>query len=839
MGETACPHCGLDLTSTEVRRLWQMLLQADELLTAAQQLPRARRAAPSAPVPVPAASPATVDEPAADEPRTEQAEPAPSMPAPPDLRPYPVQAPPGPTAPAPATARGRAWSVGTVLLVLGAFGLIVAGLIFVTRSWDDLGLAGRTLILLAVTAVIGALAVWVTRRTLRASAEAVWTVFLVLLTLDFFAARHEDLLGVGALDVGDSWLVWGVVALALSLGIAVWARPRVGVALVAPAVVGGFAITMAGIGAGALGDDWDFAWRTIVALVVAGMMALATRPAGLAPMTVVVRIVFGGFYAAAYVAALYEIADRPAFGDLPRHGSPLLLMAVASLVVAWWVPVARVYAVALAVLGVSVLGLAPVADAGREDGAWAMVAVVAVLLAAIGMRGGRDDWMRGMRLGAVPAIFGAVLLQVVLLADVLETAGRGIDDSWGLAWDVRLDAPSVDDRAPWLVPIVLAGLLATTWCVGRWPELGDRVRQRHATGVLGSALALGSVTSVVALRWPVWAVALSLLVVAAVLTVLRARRGVATPTLTSALLVVAASALAAASQGVSATTWIVGGLLLMVLAVTDGVAELRAAYAVVAVGLLLGGVAALSDLIGLDDAVAALVVVVASLLLMAAAQVPMRERPASRPVEVAAALGLFVALVDSGGPAEIAVRWTVAGAGLIALSFVAPGRRWLVWPGVGALVVAYVSLIIDSGFSFVEAYTLPLGAAGLATGFVLTSRKPDLGTWTLLGPGLALALLPSVPQSLAEPTGLRALLLGAGALGVLTIGTRRGWQAPFVAGASILVVLVLFNIGPYANAAPRVVLIAAVSAALLGVGITWEDRVRDGRKLAGYVRSMR
>ena len=57
--------------------------------------------------------------------------------------------------------------------------------------------------------------------------------------------------------------------------------------------------------------------------------------------------------------------------------------------------------------------------------------------------------------------------------------------------------------------------------------------------------------------------------------------------------------------------------------------------------------------------------------------------------------------------------------------------------------------------------------------------------------------------------------------------------------SSSLTLLVLFNIGPYANAAPRVVVIAVVSAILLGVGITWEDRVRDGRKLVGYVRSMR
>ena len=161
------------------------------------------------------------------------------------------------------------------------------------------------------------------------------------------------------------------------------------------------------------------------------------------------------------------------------------------------------------------------------------------------------------------------------------------------------------------------------------------------------------------------------------------------------------------------------------------------------------------------------------------------------------------------------------------------------WPGAVALVVAYILLIVDSGFSFVEAYTLPLGAVALAAGIYAALRKPDLSTWVTLGPGLTMALLPSVPQALADPTELRALLLGLGAVITLLVGIKQGWQAPFVAGVGIATLVVLFNIGPYANAAPRVVVIAIVSAILLGVGITWEDRVRDGRKLVGYVRSMR
>ena len=70
------------------------------------------------------------------------------------------------------------------------------------------------------------------------------------------------------------------------------------------------------IGAGAVGDDLDFAWRAIAAVVVAGLLALATRPAGLRPMTIVARVVFAGFFVAAYVAAAVELVDHPALGGL-------------------------------------------------------------------------------------------------------------------------------------------------------------------------------------------------------------------------------------------------------------------------------------------------------------------------------------------------------------------------------------------------------------------------------------------------------------------------------------------------------------------------------------------
>jgi hypothetical protein len=714
----------------------------------------------------------------------------------------------------------------------------VAGLIFVTRSWGDLGLAGRTLILLGVTVVIGALGVWVTRRPLRASAEAVWTVFLALLTLDFFAGRHENLVGLRHLEIAWAWIVWGILLLALCVVIAVLSRRTLKVDLVATSVVGGFGMTIAGIGAGGVNDDWDLSWRSFVALLVVGVLGLATRPAKLRTLTLTARVVLGGFFLFAYVVAAIELFDNPSLHELAsdRHGLPMLLMTAASLAVAGAVRPVRIPAVAVGVLSICALVITPAADAWQPEGSWLSVAGLAVLFAVVASRGS-GDWIRGVRYGALPVIAGIGLLHVGLLIDVCGAIGRAFDDGWSGTWDARLYASSVEHTAIWPVPVVIAALLVTAWFLLRWPEATKA--KAYAPSILAVTAGIGLVDAVVGIRLPLW-IGVAVLMVAAVLALGAHRRELAVLAGPTAVgLVGFASLLSVSNQAVSSAAWTVGALVLAGLAASKGEKSLRQGYAAVAVWLLVGGVAAFVDVVDAPLAATALVALGIALALLAGSGMWWHRDDVRVPTEAAAGIAVFVALVVDGSSSEHAVRWTIAGVVLIALSLVVKDRRIYLWPGIAALVVAYILLIVDSGFSFVEAYTLPLGAGALGVGLFLNRRHPNESTWLLLGPGLALALLPSIPQALADPTGLRALLLGVGALVALVLGIRLGWQAPFVFGVGIVAALVLFNIGPYANAAPRVVLIALVSAVLLGVGITWEDRVRDSRRLVTYVRGMR
>ncbi|MCW2751151.1 MAG: hypothetical protein JWR83_2261 [Aeromicrobium sp.] len=818
-GEAMCPHCLFDLNSEPARQLWQTLLHADQLLEQARYVPTGQPVAaqetPAEPAPTPAPSVARGAYPT-----------------------YPAAPPPQAAAPVATPAKDRSWSVGTILLVLGAFGLIVAGLIFITRSWGDLGLAGRTLILLGVTIVIGALGVWVTRRPLRASAEAVWTVFLALLTLDFFAGRHENLLGLRQVEIAWAWIAWGALLLALCVLIAVLSRRTLKADLVATSIVGGFAMTIAGIGAGGVNDGWDLSWQAFLALLVVGALGLATRPAKLRALTITARVVVGGFFLFAYVVAAVELFDNPSLKELTsgRHGLPMLLMTAASFAVATAVPPVRIPAVALAVLSICALIITPSAEAWTPEGTWLSVAVLAVAFAVPASRG-TSDWIRGVRYGALPVVAGIGLLHLGLLIDVFDAIGRAFDQPWKGAWDGRLHIAAAEQTATWPVLIVLGALLVTTWFVLRWPEAARA--KVYASSILAVTAGVGLVDAVVGTRPPLW-VGVAVLVVAAVVALGAHRRELtvlAGPV--AAGLVGFASLLSVSNQSVSSAAWTAGALVLAGLVAPKGETWLRQGYAVVAVGLLVGGVAAFVDVVDAPRAATALVALVLALEVLAVAGLWWRTDAVRIPVEIAAGVAGLLALIAEGSSSELAVRWTIAGVVLIALSFVIKDRQLYLWPGIAALIVAYVLLIVHSGFSFVEAYTLPLGAGALGVGLFLTRRHASQSTWLLLGPGLALALLPSVPQALADPTGLRALLLGLGALVALVVGTRLGWQLPFVVGVAILAALVLFNIGPYANAAPRVVLIALVSAVLLGVGITWEDRVRDSRKLVTYVRSMR
>ncbi|HZK35913.1 MAG TPA: hypothetical protein VFC57_03010, partial [Aeromicrobium sp.] len=191
-GTGVCATCGVSFTSPEARELWAVLNRADTLLA------QMREAAT-----VPAAEPATAT----------------------------------PKAPRLPRRPTRSLSTGSIILALGALCLVVAAFIFITVSWGSIGLLGRTLILLGITVVVGAIAAMVTVRTLRGSAEAMWAILAGFFTLDYFAAREYGLLGLDGLRFSHALLLFGLIFMAIGVGVSVWAKRRVGMPMVATQII--------------------------------------------------------------------------------------------------------------------------------------------------------------------------------------------------------------------------------------------------------------------------------------------------------------------------------------------------------------------------------------------------------------------------------------------------------------------------------------------------------------------------------------------------------------------------------------------------------------------------
>lgn len=134
-----------------------------------------------------------------------------------------------------------------------------------------------------------------------------------------------------------------------------------------------------------------------------------------------------------------------------------------------------------------------------------------------------------------------------------------------------------------------------------------------------------------------------------------------------------------------------------------------------------------------------------------------------------------------------------------------------------------------------EAYTLPATVPALVVGFLRRRRDPAASSWTAYGPGLAATLLPSLAASWGDAHWQRPLLLGTAALLVTLTGARHRLQAPLVIGGTVLALDALHELAPYivqvVDTLPRWLPPALAGMLLLAIGATYEQRLRDARKV--------
>ncbi len=851
----SCQNCGVSFDSAEARELWATLNHADVLLARLEASAREPNTSATA-------TRATVG--ATGGPGT-----------------TPQTGTLLPTAPAiPTRPTKRRWSAGSIILALGALCLLVASFVFISVAWAILGLLGRTLVLLVITAVVAAVAAAVSARALRASSEAMWAIAIGMVALDYWASRTYGLARLDQLSQQHAVFLFGALITALGFLIAVWVRPRLQADLVVAqmaAVIGTY-VACAGVNIAGVNN-------TYLALIAGGL--------GLVSTTALWKVNLHVAAAAAALAPLlaYVIALTTAAEAVIRTNDAATLwrgpawQMVATIVVTIVVGVG----VQFVLRGKAHALLAPTLAAAIATGAtaWVLYAPFSDVEGAVNQQ-------------AVAIVFGLVTIAIATaLYEVMPGDARG---SWSGGWNagMRIAAliialPLVGHGLYWIfgeaAPNVVRSISTGEWTapVGTTIDLEAAAPPGWLAAAVLVALALGLLLIA---RWPVPAPAghstgsmlhsaAAALVITAALIELAVNE---VPVIVFALAVTAVGTLALwwglqharpvvrwagialmgmaafsvlGSSAASMCTWASLGLITGFAAWQTARHADRLMHGVLsaAAALLFSGtVVAATHTAGFQVRwqVLALTVAVAATALGAQA---LRTSTLSRlTVEAVAAAGFLAALFWAAADTSLgwqSLLWTLTGATLVVIALMSSDRRIAAAVGSTALAVAYILRLAASDISVVEAYTLPIGIAlliagvaamlGLVTsfGFSSSTTKPPISSWTALGAGLTLSLLPSLPQVFEDPTTLRGLLLGLGVLATLAVGLLRRWQAPFVMGAGLTFVLAVRHLGPYADAVPRWMLIGVVGVGLLLVGITWESRVKNAKSAAGYVSAMR
>ena len=138
-----------------------------------------------------------------------------------------------------------------------------------------------------------------------------------------------------------------------------------------------------------------------------------------------------------------------------------------------------------------------------------------------------------------------------------------------------------------------------------------------------------------------------------------------------------------------------------------------------------------------------------------------------------------------------------------------------------------------------ELYTLPGSRAPGRCRRLAARTDPGTSSFTTLGSGLTLALLPSLLLALDEPVSLRGALIGCrrrrssrrgrpAAAGRAVRPRRRHDRRPGAAPPE-----------PVADAVPRWISLGGVGLVLLVVGVTWEARRRNVETAGRYLTALR
>ncbi|WP_330350328.1 SCO7613 C-terminal domain-containing membrane protein [Streptomyces sp. NBC_00582] len=721
------------------------------------------------------------------------------------VRPLPAPLPPS-TRPE-ATAPG----VQNVLLLLGGVLLTVAAMVFTLVSWGHLGITGRSLVLGGVTlAVLGA-PVALLRRGLRSTAETVAGLGLALTVLDAYALYEV------AFTTADGMTYAAVASTTLAALWTAYGTALDGLRLPRPAglVAGQLPLPLWTLTAGGGLSAVTAALLLTAAFDAVVALRVSVRPLRLVAMAGAFAVGGHGVLTAAVLSL-----DASGPGAAARAAALLSLAAAIALGVAWYTPRTGL-ATGTAVAGAlcAVAGLAGVLRVSLP-GEWVVPACSACGVALLFVARGPEPVRRGLALASYAVQGGAVLWAVPAAGVALLGPTVWLSRIWaGAPGDART-AATVDAFWPphsATAPLVLVGVAALL------AVRGDTRRRPYALVPAWAA----AVVLPAALELPYAAGLVTFGLVVAVLLWL------GTP-LAAGLAVATSLGLTCLSLAAESATLTV----LASLTVVCAVAALRGRLAPVPAAASLGYATALMCAVGASagwrpehTALLVLVVPVAAALLAPRIADPATTLTVEITGAVAGLVAVGLAVPDLPLLALVLSLCAVIAAG----TAVRPDRRRVGYAAVALFVLAAWVRLAAWRVGVPEAYTLPVTVPALLVGVLRRRRDPEASSWTAYGPGLAATLLPSLAAAWGDPEWTRPLLLGAAALLVTLLGARHRLRAPLVLGGSVLVLDALHELAPYlvqvADALPRWVAPALAGLLLLALGATYEQRLRDVRRV--------
>lgn len=214
----------------------------------------------------------------------------------------------------PATTRPRGSSIQVILLIAGVSLVSLAAVLFIIYAFVNFGIEWRSAIIAGITVATFTIASLLRRRGYTSTAEGIGVFAVVLVYLDAYAVRANNLFGSAD---ADPQVYWGVTLLGSSLGFILWRRlsglrvPSVaGFAAVAP----GLALLVYGLADGV--DEPVRLFAAFAAMAVAGLLhPLAARrargderaSAGIPERSIVLSVASIGLLAA--LATAFTIAS--------------------------------------------------------------------------------------------------------------------------------------------------------------------------------------------------------------------------------------------------------------------------------------------------------------------------------------------------------------------------------------------------------------------------------------------------------------------------------------------------------------------------------------------------